>query len=89
MRKNGETASQIWKHIALFSIVSDHRIVSYKERLSLLANMKTLPRKLIYNWPLFKSDISLQEKYAIEIKNGFINLSCKAMNTFQIHMNDS
>ena len=44
------------------SIGSDHRIVSYKVRLSLRANRKTLPRKLRYNWPLFKSDMSLQEK---------------------------
>ena len=68
------------------SIGSDHRIVSSKVRLSLRANGKTLPRKLRYNWPLFKSDMSLQEKYAIEIK---IYLSCKAMKTFQTHMNDS
>ena len=54
------------------SIGSDHLIISYKARLSLRANRKTLPRKLRYNWPLFKSDMSLQEKYAIEIKNRFI-----------------
>ena len=51
------------------SIGSDHRIISSKVRLSLRASRKTLPRKLRYNWPLFKSDMSLQEKYAIEIKN--------------------
>ena len=54
------------------SIGSDHRIVSSKVRLSLRANRKKLPRKLRYNWPLFKYDMSLQEKYAIEIKNRFI-----------------
>ena len=37
-----------------------------------MANRKTLPRKLRYNCPLFTSDMSLQEKYAIEIKNRFI-----------------
>ena len=51
------------------SIGSDHRIVSSKVRLSLRVNRKTLSRKLRYNWHLFKSDISLQEKYAIEIKH--------------------
>ena len=54
------------------SIGSDHRSVSSKVRLSLRANRKTLPRKLRYNWPLFKSDMFLQKKYAIEIKNRFI-----------------
>ena len=54
------------------SFGSDQRIVSSKVRLILRANRKTLPRKLRYNWPLFKSDMSLQEKYAIEIKNRFI-----------------
>ena len=57
------------------SIGSDHRIVSSKVILSLRANRKKLPRKLRYNWPLFKSDMSLQEKYAIEIQNRFI-LKC-------------
>ena len=56
----------------LSSIGSDHRIKSSKVGLSLRANRKTLPRKLGYNWPLFKSDLSLQKKYAVEIKNRFI-----------------
>ena len=56
-----------------FSIIgSDHRIVSSKVMVSLRANRKTLPRKLFYNWPLFKSDMTLQEKYGVEIKNRFI-----------------
>ena len=53
------------------SIGSDLRIVSSKVRLN-LANRKTLPRKLRYNCHLFTSDMYLQEKYAIEIKNRFI-----------------
>ena len=65
-------------YITFSSIGSDHRIVSSKVRLSERANMKTLPRKLRYNWPLFKSDMdSLQEKYAVEIKYRFILQSNK------------
>ena len=73
-------------YITFSNIGSDHRIIASKVRLSLRANRKTLPRKLRYNWHLFKSDISLLEKYAVDIKT---DLSCKAMKTFQIHMNDS
>ena len=54
------------------SIYSYHRIVSSKVRLSLRANRKILPKKLRYNWPLFKSDMTLHEKYIVEIKNRFI-----------------
>ena len=50
---------------------SDHRIVSSKIRLNLKSNRNTLPRKIPYNWPLFKSDKSLQDKYTVEINNQF------------------
>ena len=50
---------------------SDHRIVSSKIRLSLRSNRNTLPRKIPYNWPLFKSNKSPQDKYTVEINNRF------------------
>ena len=43
-----------------------------KERQCLRANRKTLPRKLRLNWLLFKSDMSLHEKYVVVINNRFI-----------------
>ena len=49
----------------------DHRIVFSNIRLSLRSNRNTLPRKIPYNWPLFKSDKSLQDKYTVEINNRF------------------
>ena len=73
MRKKWRNSiTNVESYSTFSSIGSDHRIVSSKVMLSLRANRKTLPRKLRYNWPLFKSDMSLQEKYAIEIKNRFI-----------------
>ena len=86
MEKKHYKCGSIYVYITFSSIGSDHRIVSSEVRLSLRANRKTLPRKLRYNWTLFKSDMSLQEKYAIDIK---IDLSFKSMKTFQTHMNDS
>ena len=68
--RNSITNVEVYSNFS--SIGSDHRIVSSKVRLSLRANRKTLPRKLRYNWLLFKSDMSLQDKYAIEIKKRFI-----------------
>ena len=50
---------------------SYHRNVSSKIRLRLRSNRNTLPRKIPYNWPLFKSDKSLQDKYTVEINNRF------------------
>ena len=73
MRKKWRNSiTNVEAYSTFFRIGSDHRIVSSKVRLSLRAIRKTLPRKLRYNWPLFKSDMSLQEKYAIEIKYRFI-----------------
>ena len=54
------------------SIVSDHRIVSSKVRLSLRANRKKIPIKLHYNCHFLKSKASLKDKYAVEINNRFI-----------------
>ena len=64
-------ALAFFSFLTLASQVQDHIIVSSKIRLSLRSNRKTLPRKIPYNWPLFKSDISLQEKYTVEINNRF------------------
>ena len=50
---------------------SDHIIVLSKKRLILRSNRNTLPRKILYNWPLFKSDKSLQDKHTIETKDRF------------------
>ena len=50
---------------------SDHIIVSSNIRLSLRSNRNTLTRKIPYNWPLFKSDKSLRDKYTVEINNRF------------------
>ena len=44
-------------------------MVSSKIRLSLRCNRNTLPRNILYNWPLFKSEKSLQDKYKVEINN--------------------
>ena len=56
-------------HRIVLSIGSDYILVSSNIRLSLKFNRNTLPRKITYNWPLFKSDKSLQDKYTVEINN--------------------
>ena len=56
---------------------SDHIIVSSKIILSLRSNRNTLPRKIPYNWPSFKSDKSLQDNYTVEINNRFYFLDGK------------
>ena len=48
---------------------SGHTIITSKIRLSLRSNRNTIPRKIPYNWPLFKSDNSLQDKCTVEINN--------------------
>ena len=61
------------------SIVSDHRIVTVKVRLSLRANSKSPPKKIKYNWNKLASDPDLQERYSVEVKNRFSAL-CETMN---------
>ena len=60
------------EYSTLSRIGSDLRIVSSKVRLGLRANRKILSRQLLYKWTLFKTNMSLQDKYAVEIKNRFI-----------------
>ena len=52
------------------SVGSDHRIVSARIKLSLRKSEK-LPRKKQYDWKTLSMDTSLQEKYAVEVRNRF------------------
>ena len=61
----------MWRRTVASQVQVEHRNVSSKIRLSLIYNRNTLPRKIPYNWPLFKSNKSLQYKYTVEINNRF------------------
>ena len=52
------------------SVASDHRIVSARVRLS-LQKSKTLARKKLHDWNLFRTDSNLQKLHSIEVHNRF------------------
>ena len=53
------------------SVGSDHRCVSVKIRLSLRAKKKSVTRRVRYNWRVLESDIELQDRYQVAIRNRF------------------
>ena len=53
------------------SVGSDHRIVTAKLRLSLRATKAGNKRTSKYDWKKFRTDVKLQEAYAVEVQNQF------------------
>ncbi len=56
------------------NVGSDHRVVSARIRLSLKANCKSPPKRVIYKWNEFSRDKDLQES-SIEVRNRFSALT--------------
>ena len=55
------------------SVNSDHRLVSTKVRLSLRAN-KTTGRRVKHDWQTFSTNLDLQQRYTVEVRNRYQTL---------------
>ena len=71
------------------SVGSDHRIVSTRVRLSLRAPRQKVDKKIKYTWKALESDLGLQDRYTIEVRNRFQILEEESATSMYQHFIDA